>query len=103
MTSSYPYTPTTLRTNVKPRPWVPFKSYEGHVEVPPCPSSPGQGGRSQEKGITLFLVHGASFPKEICETNLCYLLAACGVIDEIWSWESVQHGDSAAKQTESQW
>ncbi|KAG1778746.1 Alpha/Beta hydrolase protein [Suillus placidus] len=47
------------------------------------------------KGITLFLVQGTGFPKEICETNLCYLLAACGVIDEIWSWESVQHGDSA--------
>ncbi|KAG1819108.1 Alpha/Beta hydrolase protein [Suillus subaureus] len=178
MTSSYPYTPTTLRTNVKPRPWVPFKSYEGHVEVPPLPFKPrsddllgthnisthimpaanprvtpkipvpeppsrsskrrserdikhlglelmeqqaslcedGYSGVTDErllwncvnryvkkdkeaevrrKGITLFLVHGASFPKEICETNLCYLLAACGVIDEIWSWESVQHGDSA--------
>jgi len=47
------------------------------------------------KGITLFLVHGSGFPKEICETNLCYLLAACDIIDEVWSWESVQHGDSA--------
>jgi pimeloyl-ACP methyl ester carboxylesterase len=47
------------------------------------------------KGITLFLVHATGFPKEIWETHLCYLLAACGVIDEIWSWESVQHGDSA--------
>lgn len=47
------------------------------------------------KGITLFLVHAVGYPKEIWEANLRYLLAACGVIDEIWSWESVQHGDSA--------
>ncbi|KAG1819128.1 Alpha/Beta hydrolase protein [Suillus subaureus] len=178
MTSSCPYTPTTLRTTVKPRPWVSFKPYEGHVEVSPLPFNPrsddllcaykisthiipaanprvtpdipfpeplprsskrrserdiknlgvelmeqqarlcedGYSGVTDErllwncvnryvkkdkeakirtKGITLFLVHGAGFPKEICETNLCYLLATCGVIDEIWSWESVQHGDSA--------
>ncbi|KAG1807192.1 hypothetical protein EV424DRAFT_1329677, partial [Suillus variegatus] len=48
------------------------------------------------KGIALFLVHATGFPKElIWETTLCYLLAACGVIDEIWSWQSVQHEDSA--------
>ncbi|KAG1859215.1 Alpha/Beta hydrolase protein [Suillus subluteus] len=176
--TSYPYTPTTLRTTVKPRPWVPFKPHEGHIEVPPLPfkrrsddlfgtynisthiipaanpranlnipvpeppprsskkrtkkdikdlgielmeqqarlGEDGYSGVTDErllwncvnryvkkdneakvrtKGITLFLVHGVGFPKEICETNLCYLLAACGVIDEIWSWESVQHGDSA--------
>ncbi|KAG1872912.1 Alpha/Beta hydrolase protein [Suillus subalutaceus] len=176
MTSSYPYTPTTLRTTVKPRPWVPFKPHEGHVKVPPLPFKPrsddllgtynisthiipaanprvtpnipvpepprsskrterdiknvglelmeqqvrlGEDGYSgvtderllwncvnryvkkdqevkvRTKGITLFLVHATGFPKEIWETHLCYLLAACGVIDEIWSWESVQHGDSA--------
>ncbi|KAG1859224.1 Alpha/beta hydrolase family-domain-containing protein [Suillus subluteus] len=177
MTSSYPYTPTTFRTTVKPRPWVPFKPHEGHVEVPPLPFKPrsddllgtynisthiipaanprvtpnipvpeppprsskrterdiknlglelmeqqarlseeGYSGVTDErllwncvnryvkkdkeakvrtKGITLFLVHATGFPKEIWETHLCYLLAACGIIDEIWSWESVQHGDSA--------
>ncbi|KAG2040698.1 Alpha/Beta hydrolase protein [Suillus americanus] len=178
MASSYPYTPTTFRTTVKPRPWVPFKPHEGHIEVPPLPFKPrsddllgtynisthiipaanprvtpniavpeppprsskkrtekdiknlglelmeqqaqlGEDGHSgvtderllwncvnryvrkakeakvRTKGITLFLVHGAGFPKEMCETNLCYLLAVCGVIDEIWSWEPVQHGDSA--------
>ncbi|KAG2347253.1 hypothetical protein BDR05DRAFT_958745 [Suillus weaverae] len=177
MTSSYPYTPTILRTSVKPRPWVPFKPHEGHVEVPPPPFKPrsddllgiynisthiipaarprvtpdipvpelpprsskraegdikklglefmeqqarqgedGYSGVTNErvlwncvnryvrkdkeakvgtKGITLFLVQATGFPKEICETTLCYLLTVCGVIDEIWSWESVQHGDSA--------
>ncbi|KAG1819131.1 Alpha/Beta hydrolase protein [Suillus subaureus] len=177
MPSSFPYTPTTLRTSVKPRPWVPVKYHEGRVEIPPLPFKPrtdnllgmydisthiilaanprvtpntpvpelpprsskiterdikklglelieqqtrqGEDGysritderllwncvnryskRDQEtkvrtKGITLFLVHGTGFPKEIWETTLCYLLAVCGVIDEIWSWESVQHGDSA--------
>ncbi|KAG2095718.1 uncharacterized protein F5147DRAFT_819020 [Suillus discolor] len=177
MTSSYPYTPTTLRTTVKPRPWVPFKPHEGPVKVPSLPFKPrsnkllgiydisthiipavnprvtpnipvpvppprsskrperdikklglelmeqqaqqGEDGYSgvtderllwncvnryvkkdredkvRTKGITLFLVHATGFPKEIWETTLCYLLAACSVIDEIWSWESVQHGDSA--------
>ncbi|KAG1733289.1 Alpha/beta hydrolase family-domain-containing protein [Suillus lakei] len=177
MTSSYPYTPTTLRTTVKPRSWVSFKPHEGHVGVPPLPFKPrtdnllgtynisthvipaatprvtpdvpvpeppprpskraegdikklglelmeqqvrqGEDGHSsvtnerllwncinryakndreakaRTKGITLFLVHATGFPKEIWETTLCYLLAVCGVIDEIWSWESVQHGDSA--------
>ncbi|KAG1737534.1 uncharacterized protein EDB91DRAFT_482024 [Suillus paluster] len=47
------------------------------------------------KGITLFLVQAVGFPMEMWETTLCYLLAASGVIDEIWSWESVQHGDAA--------
>ncbi|KAG2754389.1 alpha/beta-hydrolase [Suillus brevipes Sb2] len=177
MTSSYPYTPTTLWTTVKPRPWVSFKPHEGHVNVPPLPFKPrsddllgiynisthvipaanprvtpkipvpeppprsskrtasdiknsglelmeqqalhgedGYAGETDErllwncvnryvkkdsedkvrtKGITLFLVHATGFPKEIWETNIRYLLAVCGVIDEIWSWESVQHGDSA--------
>ncbi|KAG1778738.1 hypothetical protein EV702DRAFT_1091459 [Suillus placidus] len=174
---SFPYTPTTLRTSVKPRPWVPFKRREGRIEIPPLPFKPrtdnllgmynisthiipaatprvtpntpvpelpprsskraerdikklglelmeqqawqGEDGCSgvtderllwncvnryvkkdrevkvRMKGITLFLVHATGFPKEIWETTLCYLLAVCGVIDEIWSWESVQHGDSA--------
>ncbi|KAG1789198.1 Alpha/Beta hydrolase protein [Suillus plorans] len=177
MTSSYPYTPTTFRATVKPRPWVPFKSHEGPVKVPflpfkprsddllgvynisthiipganpritpdiPVPEPPPRSSKRtgkdikklglelmeqqarlvedgysavanerllwncvnryvkkdrdvkvRTKGITLFLVHGAGFPKEIWETTLCYLLTACGVIDEIWSWEFVQHGDSA--------
>ncbi|KAG2159263.1 Alpha/Beta hydrolase protein [Suillus bovinus] len=177
MIFSYPYTPTTLRTTVKPRPWVPFKPHEGHAKVPPLPSKPrsddllgiynisthiipaatprvtpdvpvpeppprsskrteryikklglefmesqvrqvedGNSGVVDErllwncvnryvkkekedkvrtKGITLFLVHATGFPKEIWETTLCYLLATCDIVDEIWSWESVQHGDSA--------
>ncbi|KAG0703530.1 hypothetical protein DFH29DRAFT_915901 [Suillus ampliporus] len=174
MTSSFPYTPVTHRTTVKPRPWVPFKPHEGHIEVPPLPFKPrtdnllgmynisthiipaanprvtpdipvpeppphslkrtkgdlkklglefleqqalqekdgvtnekllwncvnryakkDQEANVRTKRITLFLVHAAGLPKETWETTLCYLLTACGVIDEIWSWESVQHGDSA--------
>ena len=40
MTSSFPYTPTTLRTTVSPRRWVPLKPHEGHVEVPLMPFKP---------------------------------------------------------------
>ncbi|KAG2123134.1 hypothetical protein BD769DRAFT_1670214 [Suillus cothurnatus] len=160
MTSSYPYTPTTLRMSVNPVHGCRLNLVKASSKSRLCPSdlanprvSPnvpvpeppprssrkrterdirnvalelmeqqawlgedGYSGTTDErllwncvnryvkkdrkagvktKGITLFLVHGAGFPKEICETNLCYLLAACVVIDEVWSWESVQHGDSA--------
>ncbi|KAG2159363.1 Alpha/Beta hydrolase protein [Suillus bovinus] len=177
MPSSFPYTPTTHRTSVKPRPWVPLKHHEGRIEVPSLPFNPrtdtllgmyeisthvipavnpritpnvpvpeppphslkrtgrdikklglefiNQQARQEEdgysgvmderllwncinryvkkdrganirtKGVALFLVHAVGFPKETWETTLCYLLGTCGLIDEIWSWESVQHGDSA--------
>ncbi|OJA17586.1 hypothetical protein AZE42_01217 [Rhizopogon vesiculosus] len=55
----------------------------------------GQQTDVRMKGMTLFLVQAAGFPKELWETTLCYLLSVCDIIDEIWSWESVQHGDSA--------
>ncbi|KAG1900154.1 Alpha/Beta hydrolase protein [Suillus fuscotomentosus] len=58
-------------------------------------SEKDRDAKVRTKEIPLFLVHGAGFPKEIWETTLCYLLTACGLIDEIWSWEFVQHGDSA--------
>ncbi|KAG1872917.1 Alpha/beta hydrolase family-domain-containing protein [Suillus subalutaceus] len=172
MTSSYPYTPTTLRTTVKPRPWVPFKPHEGHVEVPPLPFKPRSDDLLGTYNISTHIILAANprvtpnipvpeppprsskrtesdiknlglelmeqqarlgeegysgvtderllwncvnryvkktrrpkserrgSPCSLCtqriwETHLCYLLAACGAIDEIWSWESVQHGDSA--------
>ncbi|KAF4612863.1 hypothetical protein D9613_011151 [Agrocybe pediades] len=47
-------------------------------------------------GVTLFFAHANGFPKEIFEPTLRYLLSspAANVIDEIWVWESVQHGDA---------
>ncbi|KAF9238984.1 Alpha/Beta hydrolase protein [Melanogaster broomeanus] len=47
-------------------------------------------------GITLFLAHAGGFPKEIWETMLRSLLdsPAGYMIDEVWAWEAVQHGDS---------
>ncbi|KAG2125806.1 hypothetical protein DEU56DRAFT_743431 [Suillus clintonianus] len=49
------------------------------------------------KGLTLFLAHANGFPKEVWETTLQYLLSSssASLIDEIWSWEAVQHGDAA--------
>ncbi|KAF9238987.1 Alpha/Beta hydrolase protein [Melanogaster broomeanus] len=48
-------------------------------------------------GITLFLAHANGFPKEIWETMLRSLLdsPAGYMVDEVWAWEAVQHGDSA--------
>ncbi|KAF9230423.1 Alpha/Beta hydrolase protein [Melanogaster broomeanus] len=48
-------------------------------------------------GITLFLVPAGGFPKEIWETTLHSLLdsPAGYMVDEVWAWEAVQHGDSA--------
>lgn len=53
-----------------------------------------QDGR---KGLTLFLAHANGFPKEIWEATLRYLLSSptASLIDEVWSWEAVQHGDAA--------
>ncbi|KAG6877792.1 hypothetical protein C0993_003886 [Termitomyces sp. T159_Od127] len=47
-------------------------------------------------GITLFFAHANGFPKEIWEPTLKYLLSspAASLIDEVWTWESVQHGDA---------
>ncbi|KAF8842804.1 alpha/beta-hydrolase [Paxillus ammoniavirescens] len=49
------------------------------------------------RGVTLFLAHANGFPKEIWETMLRSLLdsPAGYMIDEVWAWEAVQHGDSA--------
>lgn len=48
-------------------------------------------------GLTLFLVPAAGFPKEIWETMLQSLLDTTSglLVDEVWSWEAVNHGDSA--------
>lgn len=48
-------------------------------------------------GLTLFFAHANGFPKEIWEPTLATLLAspAGTVIDEVWCWESIQHGDAA--------
>ncbi|KAG1819245.1 uncharacterized protein BJ212DRAFT_80849 [Suillus subaureus] len=53
-----------------------------------------QDGR---KGLTLFFTHANGFPKEIWEATLRYLLSSptASLIDEVWSWEAVQHGDAA--------
>ncbi|KAG0703560.1 Alpha/beta hydrolase family-domain-containing protein [Suillus ampliporus] len=50
-----------------------------------------------KKGLTLFLAHANGFPKETWETTLRYLLSSpsASLIDEVWSWEAVQHGDAA--------
>ncbi|OAX33191.1 alpha/beta-hydrolase [Rhizopogon vinicolor AM-OR11-026] len=50
-----------------------------------------------KKGLTLLLAHGIGFPKEIWEATLRYLLSSpsASLIDEVWSWEAVQHGDAA--------
>jgi hypothetical protein len=52
---------------------------------------------SSSTGITLFLAHATGFPKEIWEPTLGHLLSSqdvVGLVDEIWSWEAVQHGDA---------
>ncbi|KAG6820194.1 hypothetical protein H0H93_004187 [Arthromyces matolae] len=47
-------------------------------------------------GVTLFFAHANGFPKEIWEPMLGHLLSSpeASVIDEVWTWESVQHGDA---------
>ena len=48
--------------------------------------------------MTLFLLHAIGFSKEIWETCLAFLLQSPEIrsqVGEIWSFEGVQHGDSA--------
>ncbi|OJT15451.1 hypothetical protein TRAPUB_7996 [Trametes pubescens] len=52
------------------------------------------------RGITLLLIHSGGFSRQIWEPMLKPLLArlsdsATDIVDEIWSFEAVQHGDSA--------
>ncbi|KDQ56901.1 hypothetical protein JAAARDRAFT_131855 [Jaapia argillacea MUCL 33604] len=63
-----------------------------------------KGGRPSNAGkrsVTLFCLHANGFPKEIWEPTLKNLVASTESsplgpqIDEIWTWEAVQHGDSA--------
>ncbi|KAG6812160.1 hypothetical protein H0H92_004091 [Tricholoma furcatifolium] len=51
---------------------------------------------SRANGVTLFFAHANGFPKEIWEPVLNDLLtsSAAPFIDEVWAWESVQHGDA---------
>ncbi|KAG5637888.1 hypothetical protein H0H81_002773 [Sphagnurus paluster] len=51
---------------------------------------------TQARGLTLFFAHANGFMKEIWEPVLQHLLAspAASIIDEVWTWESVQHGDA---------
>ncbi|KAH6910751.1 Alpha/beta hydrolase family-domain-containing protein [Coprinopsis sp. MPI-PUGE-AT-0042] len=48
-------------------------------------------------GLTLFFAHANGFNKEIWEPTLGVLLDSPSgkLIDEVWVWESVQHGDAA--------
>ncbi|KAF9645255.1 hypothetical protein BDM02DRAFT_3189890 [Thelephora ganbajun] len=51
------------------------------------------------KRLTLFLTHGIGFGKECWEPVLLHLLSNLReedpIVDEIWSWDAANHGDSA--------
>lgn len=57
--------------------------------------------RKGSRGLTLFFAHASSFPKEIWEPLIHHYIRLCEAdpsaprVDEIWSFEAVQHGDSA--------
>ncbi|KAH9474764.1 Abhydrolase domain-containing protein mpaH [Psilocybe cubensis] len=57
----------------------------------------GLNEKQANAGVTLFFAHANGFPKEIFEPTLAHLLSspAAAVIDEVWVWESIQHGDAA--------
>ncbi|KAF6748010.1 Alpha/Beta hydrolase protein [Ephemerocybe angulata] len=59
--------------------------------------------QSNKTGLTLFFAHANGFPKEIWEPTLATLLSsqASILIDEVWCWESIQHGDAALINRES--
>ncbi|KAF8188048.1 Alpha/Beta hydrolase protein [Pholiota molesta] len=54
-------------------------------------------GERKGTGLTLSFYHANGFPKEIFEPTLEDLFnsAAATLVDEVWVWEAVQHGDAA--------
>ncbi|KAL0946116.1 hypothetical protein HGRIS_012381 [Hohenbuehelia grisea] len=67
--------------------------------VPVRSGAGGSGSRSgaNGKGLTLFFAHANGFHKETWEPTITNLLSPPGAenVNEIWSWEAVQHGDAA--------
>jgi pimeloyl-ACP methyl ester carboxylesterase len=61
------------------------------------------GDAHSGKRLTLFFAHGSGFSKEIWEPTLRHLLSfpISHQIDEIWSFEAVQCGDSALLNAEN--
>ncbi|KAF9467147.1 Alpha/Beta hydrolase protein [Collybia nuda] len=59
--------------------------------------------KQSSTGLTLFFAHANGFPKEIWEPTLYHLLHSNEepLIDEVWTWESVQHGDACLVNAES--
>ncbi|KDQ56886.1 hypothetical protein JAAARDRAFT_132330 [Jaapia argillacea MUCL 33604] len=55
------------------------------------------GGRCREGVVTLFCAPAIGFPKEVWEPTLVHLLSLPQTyeVEEIWTWESIQTGDSA--------
>ncbi|KAH7337714.1 Alpha/beta hydrolase family-domain-containing protein [Rhizoctonia solani] len=61
-----------------------------------APERPRKGGSNP--AVTVVLTHGTGFHKEIWETTLRYLLSTPqgqASVDEIWSLDAANHGDSA--------
>ncbi|XP_006464153.1 hypothetical protein AGABI2DRAFT_180214 [Agaricus bisporus var. bisporus H97] len=52
--------------------------------------------KSTSTGITLFFAHANGHTKEIWEPVLARVLSSplAHMIDEVWTWESIQHGDA---------
>ncbi|EKM75101.1 hypothetical protein AGABI1DRAFT_80306 [Agaricus bisporus var. burnettii JB137-S8] len=59
--------------------------------------------KANSTGTTLFFAHGGGFPKEIWEPVLGRILKSMDahVIDEVWLWESFQHGDAGLLNSEN--
>ncbi|KZT22255.1 hypothetical protein NEOLEDRAFT_1181002 [Neolentinus lepideus HHB14362 ss-1] len=60
-----------------------------------------ESGKKKGKGVTLFVLHATGFLKEIWEPALAQLVSQSQssssdtYVEEIWAWESAQHGDAA--------
>lgn len=65
-----------------------------------------KGVREEGKGVTLFFAHANGLHKETWEPTLLELINEnrksheSYIIDEVWSWEGVNHGDSYLVNTE---
>ncbi|KAG1752176.1 alpha beta-hydrolase [Suillus lakei] len=116
MASTYPFEPTPPWTTVNPRPFLPFRTRHRSkgLGAPPLPSPRNELFDDNHVVSTHLVPAGCprltpdiplpvvpEFSTNASERKygkrLRYLLSSptASLIDEVWSWEAIQHGDAA--------
>ncbi|KZT54463.1 hypothetical protein CALCODRAFT_438552 [Calocera cornea HHB12733] len=87
----------------EPQLWNCLQRYQREPALPTLKPKPGGNSPKRDdapedgetEGVTLFLAHANGFPKQIWQPVLRHLFALYAGVDEVWLWETANHGDSA--------